>query len=348
MNFASDNATGFAPEMLEALSRANQGSDMPYGEDAVTARLKQRIADIFETGIEVFPVSTGTAANVLSVSLLCPSWGAVWCHDESHIHIDECGAFEMQSGGGKLMPVAGEHGRFSADILAGMLKNSGQHDVHEALPSAVTVTQATEAGTVYAVEEIAAIAGICREHGLGLHMDGARFANALVALGCSPAEATWKAGIDILSLGATKNGALAAEAVVIFAEGPRARADELAFRRMKAGHLLSKMRFLSAQLEAYLTDDLWLRNARHANDMAARLAEGLAALPGARLVHPVEANELFPILPAAVRDGLRGDGFVFYDWPDGGAGCVRLICAFDTRPEDIDSLLDAARRHAEG
>jgi threonine aldolase len=245
------------------------------------------------------------------------------------------------------MPVAGEHGRFSADILAGMLKNSGQRGVHEALPSAVTVTQATEAGTVYAVEEIAAIAGICREHGLGLHMDGARFSNALVALGCSPAEATWKAGIDILSLGATKNGALAAEAVVIFAEGPRARADELAFRRMKAGHLLSKMRFLSAQLEAYLTDDLWLRNARHANDMAARLAEGLAALPGARLVHPVEANELFPILPAAVRDGLRGDGFVFYDWPDGGAGCVRLICAFDTRPEDVDSLLDAARRHSE-
>ncbi len=348
MNFASDNTTGFAPEMLEALTRANQDSDMPYGADVVTARLKQRIADIFETEVEVFPVSTGTAANVLSVSLLCPSWGAVWCHAESHLNADECGAFELQSGGGKLMPVAGEHGRFSADILAEVLKNSGQRGVHEALPSAVSITQASEAGTVYAVEEIAAISGICRDRGLGLHMDGARFSNALVALGCSPAEATWKAGVDILSLGATKNGALAAEAVVIFAERLRARTDELAYRRMKAGHLLSKMRFLSAQLEAYLTDDLWLRNARHANAMAARLAEGIAALPGARLVHPVEANELFAILPIAVIKGLRADGYVFYDWPDGGEDCVRLICAFNTRPEDVDSLLDAARRHAGG
>ncbi|MCK5275786.1 MAG: low specificity L-threonine aldolase, partial [Alphaproteobacteria bacterium] len=262
MNFASDNTAGVSPEMLEALARANEGRAMPYGNDEVTARVKDRIAGIFETEVEVFPVATGTAANALSISLLAPAWGAVWCHPESHANTDECAAPEFYTGGAKLIPVPGEHGKISAAGLGHALEYAGHRGVHEALPSAVTVSQASEAGTVYTPDEVAAISELCRSRELGLHMDGARFANALVALGCSPAEATWKAGVDILSFGATKNGALAAEAVVIFTESLRAKAAEMGFRRKRAAHLFSKMRFLSAQLEAYLADDLWLANAR--------------------------------------------------------------------------------------
>ncbi len=347
MNFGSDNTAGFSPEMLEALIRANDGRAMPYGSDPVTARVKDRIAEVFETEVEVFPVSTGTAANSLAISLMSPAWGAVWCHVESHVNTDECGAPEFFSGGAKLIPVEGDHGKFTAAQLAARLEWAGHRGVHEAQPSAVTITQATEAGTIYSVDEVAAIAAVCRGRNLGLHMDGARFANALVSQGCSPAEATWKAGVDILSFGATKNGALAAEAVVVFSESLRAKAAELAYRRKRAGHLFSKMRFLSAQLEAYLTDDLWLSNARHANAMATRLAEGLAKLPGVRLVHAVEANEVFPLLPAAVSEGLRRDGFLFYDWPDAGPGGVRLICAFESREEDVEAFLKSARFHAD-
>jgi len=346
MNFGSDNMAGFSPEMLEALARVNEGRAVPYGNDVVTARVKDAIAETFETSVEVFPVATGTAANALSLALLSPAWGAVWCHPESHINTDECAAPEFYTGGAKLIPVPGAHGKFTAGALAEALQYAGYRGVHEALPSAVSISQASEAGTVYGVDEIAAISEICRSRDLGLHMDGARFANALVALGCSPAEATWKAGVDILSFGATKNGALAAEAVVIFTESLRARAAEMAFRRKRAAHLFSKMRFLSAQLEAYLFEDLWLANASHANAMAARLAAGLAAIPGVTLFHPVEANELFPVLPAAQREGLRADGFEFYDWPDAGPDGARLICAFDTAEEDIEAFLKSARAHA--
>ncbi|MCK4868847.1 MAG: low specificity L-threonine aldolase, partial [Alphaproteobacteria bacterium] len=227
MNFASDNTAGFCPGMLEALARVNEGRATPYGNDEVTARAKDRIAEVFETEVEVFPVATGTAANALSISLLAPSWGAVWCHPESHANTDECAAPEFYTGGAKLISVPGDHGKISADGLAKALEYAGHRGVHEALPSAVTISQASEAGTIYTPGEVAAISELCRGHGLGLHMDGARFANALVALGCSPAEVTWKAGVDILSLGATKNGALAAEAVVIFTESLRARADEM-------------------------------------------------------------------------------------------------------------------------
>ncbi len=347
MNFASDNTAGVSPEMLEALVRANDGRTMPYGNDEVTARVKQRIAEVFEAEVEVFPVATGTAANALAISLMAPAWGAVWCHPESHANTDECAAPEFYTGGAKLIPVPGEHGKISAAGLGRALEYAGHRGVHEALPSAVTISQASEAGTVYTPGEVAAISEHCRSRGLGLHMDGARFANALVTLGCSPAEATWKAGVDILSFGATKNGALAAEAVVIFAESLRVRAAEMGFRRKRAAHLFSKMRFLSAQLEAYLADDLWLANARHANAMAARLAEGLSALPGIRLNHPVEANELFPVMPAAVREGLRKDGFEFYDWPDVGPDGVRLICAFDTADEHVEAFLKSARFYAD-
>lgn len=347
MNFASDNTAGFSPEMLEAMARANEGRAVPYGNDEVTARVKDRIAEVFETEVEVFPLATGGAANSLALSLIAPAWGAIWCHPESHVNTDECAGPEFFTGGAKLIPVDGEHGKFTVAALKAKLEFAGFRGVHEAQPSAVSITQASEAGTVYSPDEVAAIAEVCRGRNLGLHMDGARFANALVTLGCSPAEATWKAGVDILSFGATKNGALAAEALVVFSDSLRAKADELAYRRKRAGHLFSKMRFLSAQLEAYLADDLWLRNARHANAMATRLAEGLVALPGVHLTHPVEANELFPVMPAAVREGLRKDGFEFYDWPDAGPDGARLICAFDTACEDVDAFLKSARFHAD-
>ncbi|UCH75132.1 MAG: low specificity L-threonine aldolase [Rhodospirillales bacterium] len=346
MNFGSDNMAGCSPEMLETLARVNGGRAMPYGADLVTERVKGTIAEVFETEVEVFPVATGTAANALSLALMCPAWGAVWCHPESHVNTDECAAPEFYTGGAKLIGVHGPHGKFTAGALASALQYAGYRGVHEALPAAVSISQASESGTIYTPAEIAAIAELCRGRELGLHMDGARFANALVTLGCTPAEATWKAGVDILSFGATKNGALAAEAVVIFAERLRSRAAEMGFRRKRAAHLFSKMRFLSAQLEAYLADDLWLRSAGHANAMAARLAEGLAAIAGVSLAHPVEANEIFPILPQAVRQGLRDDGFQFYDWPDAGPDGVRLICAFDTAEADVDAFLDSARRHA--
>ena len=347
MNFGSDNSAGFCPEMLEALVRANEGRAISYGDDAVTARLKDRIAEVFEAEVEVFPVITGGAANSLALSLMAPAWGAIWCHPESHVNTDECAGPEFFTGGAKLIPVDGEHGKFTAAALQAKLEFAGFRGVHGAQPAAVTISQASEAGTVYSPDEVAAIGDVCRSRDLGLHMDGARFANALATLGCSPAEATWKAGVDILSFGATKNGALAAEAIIVFTDSLRARAGELAYRRKRGGHLLSKMRFVSAQFEAYLTDDLWLANARHANAMAAHMAEGLAALPGVALTHPVEANELFPSMPAAMREGLREDGFYFYDWPDAGPDGVRLICAFDTAREDVDAFLESARSHAD-
>jgi threonine aldolase len=337
MNFCSDNVAGAAPEIVEAIARANHGPAMPYGEDPWTKRVERRLAEIFEREVWVFPVATGTAANVLCLAALTPPWGTIYCHAESHIAVDECGAPEFYTGGAKLALLAGEGGK----IGAAALQPAGAGIVHHAQPAAVSLTQATEAGTVYAPDEIAAVAAICRRHGLGLHIDGARFANALVALGCSPAEMTWKAGVDALSFGATKNGALAAEAAVFF---DKAKAEGLAFRRKRGGHLFSKMRFLSAQLEAYLEGDLWLRNARHANLMAKRLSDGLAALPGARLAHAVEANEIFVFLPEAAIGGLEAKGFRFYRWAEAeGGALLRLVCAFDTERAHVDAFLAAAR-----
>jgi threonine aldolase len=238
--------------------------------------------------------------------------------------------------------VEGDHGKITAAVLEAAIMGRGV--VHHAQPASASLTQASEAGTVYQTAEIEAVAEVCRRHGLALHMDGSRFANAVVALERSPAELTWRAGVEALSFGATKNGAMAAEAVVFF---DPAKAADFAYRRKRGGHLFSKMRFLSAQLEAYLADDLWLRNAGHANRMAARLAEGLRAVPGARLQHPVEANELFVELPDPVIRGLFADGFQFYRWDHEASVVIRLVTAFDTAPAAIDAFLASARRHAE-
>jgi len=341
VSFTSDNASGVAPEILQALAEANSGPAMPYGADAITQRVSARLAEVFETEVTIFPVATGTAANSLSLSVMVPPYGALYCHELAHIQVDECGAPEFYTGGAKLVPLAGAHGKFDAQTLGAAIEGAG--NVHAVQPAAVSITQASEAGTVYTPAEIAALSEVARANGLGLHMDGARFANALVAGNHSPAELTWKSGVDALSFGATKNGALGAEAVVLFK--PELAAT-FAYRRKRGGHLFSKMRFLSAQLEAYLRDDLWLRNAGHANAMAGRLAAGLGRIPGVSLCHPVEANEIFACMPEAVIAGLLANGFAFYRWGAPAACEVRLVTSFDTDPTDVEAFLAAASRLA--
>jgi threonine aldolase len=341
MNFRSDNVTGIAPEILAAIAAANAGAAASYGADAVTERLTQRVSEIFEHEAAVFPVATGTAANALALASVTPVWGAIYCHEASHVQTDECGAPEFFAGGAKLLPLAGADAKLApAAIEAAMIERGVVHHVQ---PAAISISQATEAGTVYQANEIAALAAVARRHGLALHMDGARFANAVAALGCRPADLAWRAGVDVLSLGATKNGALAAEAVVFF---DPAKADGFAYRRKRGGHLFSKMRFLSAQLDAYLADGLWLRNARHANAMAGRIAAGLAALPGARLRHPVEANEVFVELPEAAIAALDAAGFGFYRWGGDASRTLRLVTAFDTLIGDVEACIATARRAA--
>jgi threonine aldolase len=342
MNFSSDNVTGVAPEIMAALDAANAGAASSYGADGITERLTRRFSEVFEREVAVFPVATGTAANALALACLTPPWGVIYGHRDAHFQVDECGAPEFYAGGAKLRPLDGDHGKIAAADLDAAIMGRGV--VHHAQPASVSLTQSTEAGTVYQASEVEAIAEVCRRHGLALHVDGSRFGNAVAALNRSPADLTWRAGVEALSFGATKNGAMAAEAVVFF--DPK-QAQEFAFRRKRGGHLFSKMRFLSAQLEAYLAGDLWLRNAGHANRMAARLAEGLARLPGATLRHPVEANELFVELPDPVIRGLLADGFQFYRWDTEESVVVRLVTAFDTAPAAVDTFLAAARLHSD-
>ncbi|MFQ6016989.1 MAG: threonine aldolase family protein [Kiloniellaceae bacterium] len=338
VNFCSDNAAGASPEIVAALAAAAHGPALPYGEDDWTRRVEARLAEIFETELAAFPVATGTTANALALSVMVPPFGAVYCHKEAHVNVDECGAPEFFTGGAKLVPLKGAHGKIAAEDLAAATGGAGV--VHHVQPAAVSLSQSTEAGTLYTPDELHAIAEVARARGLGLHVDGARFANALVSLGRSPAEITWKAGVEALSFGATKNGALAAEAVILFKPG---LGETFGYRRKRGGHLFSKMRFLSVQLEAYLEGDLWLNNARHANAMAGRLAEGLAELPGVRLSHPVQANEIFARLPEAMIAGLLDKGFRFYRWGPEENSEVRLVASFDTRPEDVEAFLAAAR-----
>lgn len=343
MNFCSDNTTSVSPEIMDAMVAANSGQAMAYGEDAVTERVTARLGELFETEVAVCAVTTGTAANALALSVMSGPYGAIYCHREAHIAVDECGAPEFYTGGAKLMPLDGPNGKLDVETLTRALAESGVGDVHRVQPTVVSITQASECGTVYSVPEIAALSEEARRHGLGLHMDGARFANAVARLGCAPADLTWRAGVDMLSFGATKNGALAAEAVVVFTPG---LARELEFRRKRAGHLLSKMRFISVQLESYIADNLWLRNAAHANELAAVLAHGLADVPGAELLYPVEANEIFVRLPEPVVAGLRADGFSFLRFGGEGAAILRLVTAFNTRVEDVEAFVAAAQRHA--
>jgi threonine aldolase len=342
MNFASDNVTGVSPEILAALSAANEGAAKPYGQDEYTQRLEAQFNELFETEVTVFPVATGSAANALALSVMTPPFGAIYCLAESHINVDECGAPEFYTGGAKLVTLPGFQGKMPASDLATILAQSGVGVVHHVQPAAVSITQATEVGTVYRPDEIQALAEVAKSYGLYLHVDGARFANAVASLGDSPADLTWRVGVDVLCLGATKNGAMAAEAVVFF---NRTLAQTFTYRRKRSGHLFSKMRFLSAQLQAYLQNDLWMKNAHHANQMAGQLARGLEQLPGMKLCFPVEANEIFLEMPDSIISQLLAEGFYFYRWGGENSTTVRLVTAFDTSHEDITAFLRAVQRY---
>lgn len=346
MIFTSDNASGAAPEILEAVIAAEAGYAMPYGNDEVTARAVARVRDTFEAPeAAVYFVATGTAANALSLACLCPPWATVYCHRGSHIEEDECAAPEFFTGGAKLTLLDGEDARMTPEGLHAAVAAAAPVGVHNVQNGAVSLTQATEAGAAYSLAEVRTLAGIARDAGLPVHMDGTRLANALARQGVSPADMTWRAGVDVLSLGATKNGALAAEAVVLF---DPARAWEFELRRKRGGHLFSKMRFISAQIEAYLTDGLWLRLAAHSNAMADRLAAGIAAVAGARVTSAVGANILFAEITLAQHRRLQDAGAGYYTMspfdPDGDedqAIRIRLVASFRTTQDDTDRFLAA-------
>jgi len=340
MNFCSDNVTGVAPEIMAALAAANHGAAMGYGNDDITRRVEKLVRDLFETDAAVFPVATGTAANALALSVMVPSYGALFCHESAHINVDECGAPELFTGGAKLVDLPGAGGKLDAALILDELGKGMQGNVHNAQPAAVSLTQATEAGTVYKPAEVREIAELAHKYKLKVHMDGTRFANAVAGLGCAPAEVSWRAGVDVLSLGGTKNGAMGAEAIIFF---DRALAASFGFHRKRGGHLFSKMRFVSAQLEALLKDGLWLRHASHANRMARRLADGLGSLPGVEILNPVEANLLFVRMPEAALAGLETDGFRFYR--EGGPATIRLVAAFNTDSAQVDAFIASARQH---
>ena len=341
-DFRSDNVACVAPEVLTALADAARGSVSSYGEDPITQRVEARLKELFDHELSLFTVATGTAANALALAQLTPGWGSVLCHKEAHIATDECGAPEFFSSGAKLAPLDGAHGKITAEAVAAHLARDTR-GVHHSQPMAISISQSTEAGTCYTPDEVAAIGAAGARHGVRFHMDGARFANALASLRCSPAEVTWQAGVDAMSFGVTKNGAMAAEAIIFF---DTALAEDFGYRRKRAGHLFSKGRFAAAQFDAQLTGGLWLRLAAHANAMASRVAQGLAAIPGVALLHPVEANELFVLMPDAVIDGLEKAGFLFYRWPTEEGPYIRLVTAFDTEPAHADGLVAAIRAAA--
>ena len=343
-NFYSDNVSGAAPEILQALVAANAGDTAPYGADPCTEGLARRFAALFETEVDVYPVGTGTAANGLCAAIVAAPYGAIYLSDAAHLHGSECGGPEFWSGGNaRTIPVPSADGKIDPAALARMADEAASRPGTEVPPRAVSITQGTETSTVYTLDEVRAIAEVARARRLWVHMDGARLANAIARLGCTPAEVTWKAGVDVLSFGATKNGALTAEAVVFF---NRDLAETMRYRRRRAGQVYSKMRFLSIQLEAFIDNGLWLDNARHANAMAQRVRDGLASIPGVRFRGPTEINFVLVALPQPVWDGLVAEGYSFSRRGALSEGVVRIACAFDTTEADVDALVAAAHRHA--
>lgn len=334
MDFTSDNAAGVHPAVLQAVADAAAGPH-PRGYDADdwSQRLDAAFAGLFGAPCRVFAVPTGTAANALALAAMCPPWGAILAHDDAHIEIDEAGAVAAFSGGATHMLVPGAHGKLSADGLDAAWARR-RHDVHQTQVSALTITQATESGTVYAPAEVAALGDWAAAKGIGLHMDGARFANAVAHLGCHPGDVTWRAGVKALSFGVVKTGGMNSEAIVLFDE---ALAEPLARRRKRAGMMPSKGRVNAAQLLAMVESGAWLETARAANAAAARLA---AAAPG-RLLHPVQANGVFLALTPPERERLREGGFSFYDWEVEGPDAARLIVRWDQSEAAVSALAAA-------
>ena len=350
MDFASDNSSGASDRVLAAVMAANAGAAMPYGADPWTSAAEKAVQEVFERDCAVFLLPTGTAANALALAALTPPHGAIFCHEDAHIANDECGAPEFYSAGAKLVGLPGAQGRISLETLKAALARFPRGLVKQVQPSALSLTQATECGTLYSLDDLGALCDAAHGAGVRVHMDGARFANAVARLGCTPAQMSWRAGVDVLSFGATKNGTFCCEAVIFF---DPALAHDFAFRRKRAGHTLSKGRFLGAQMSAYLKDGHWLDLARHANAMADRLRQGLAASPGVRLPWPCEANEVFAILPRAADSALKAAGARYYHWgsrglgPDEAPGAedvfVRLISSFATQAQEVDRFVEILR-----
>jgi threonine aldolase len=347
VNFLSDNSAPIAPAVLRAIVQANEGFAPAYGDDDWTQSVERRLSEIFERDVAAFLVPTGTAANALALAHITPPWGAVLCHTESHVATDECGAPEFFGGGLKLVGLPGDKGRLTVDTVKDALPRNSGHRPHQMIASALSITQATEAGTIYRPDGIAALCEIAHKHSLAVHMDGARFANALVRLGATPAHITWRSGVDVLSFGLTKVGALAAEAVVFF---DPARAAFMAERRKRAGHLLSKHRFLAAQFAASLAEGRWLELARHANTLADRLANKLITV-GLAPVWPVEANLVFVALPLSLDAQLRAAGARYYVRPSGSLNLgsdkilARLVTSFATQEDEIDRFARLCGSH---
>ncbi|SFK92116.1 threonine aldolase family protein [Lysobacter sp. cf310] len=349
INLASDNVVGASTRVLDAIVRANADAEPSYGADRYCAQAEAALAELFERPLQVCLTATGTAANALALAALCPPWGAVLCHAESHILEDECGAPEFYSGGAKLIGIPGVAGKITPQGLTDALARLSPGVARSVQPAVLSLSQVTEAGTLYSLDELQALTALARQHGLRCHLDGSRYANALVALDCSAAAMSWQAGFDAITFGATKNGALACEAVLMFE--PELAAS-LPFQRKRAGHTLSKSRLLGAQMAAYLQDGHWRDNALHANAMAARLAAALAALPGVRQPWPTQANEVFAVVPAALDARWREAGIVCAGWssrglPEGFAIAaeqrfLRLVTSYATTPEQIDAVVAAA------
>lgn len=340
MLFGSDNWAGAAPEIIDAIARANDGRVSAYGNDPLSAAVEKKFSEIFERDVAVFLVATGGAANGLALASMTPPWGMILCHEESHVQTDECAGPEFFTGGAKLLPLRGFAAKLTPKIVEETLAGYPDDVPHGPLPRVLSLTQATECGAVYKPAELEALADLAHARGMRVHMDGARFANAVAGLGCAPAELTWKAGVDVLSFGATKNGCVAAEAVVFF---DKAGAGDFIYRRKRAGHLWSKQRFIAAQFDAYLKDGLWLRLAAHANAMARRLSQGFAQIEGVKIWYPAEANEVFVSFPPGVAERMKDSGAVFFSWVSPGDPAKgqlhRFVCSFATVKDEVDRFL---------
>jgi len=347
MNFTSDNSYGAAPEIIEAMARANDGALGSYGADPLAGRVEERLRAIFETDLKVFLVTTGTAANALSLASVSPPWGTVFCHREAHIAEDECGAPEFFGGGLTLRHLPGADAKIDPDALVESIAECGARGVHQTQPAALSITNLTEKGALYSPDEIAILSQTAHAANCTVHLDGTRFANAVVASEATPADLSWRAGVDILCLGATKNGALAAEAVIFFdPERQAAAISSFEFRRKRGGHLVSKGRLLSAQMDAWLEDDFWLNRAAHSNAMGQRLAAGLRGAAGVEITNEPAANILFVRLPLAIHRTLRAARAGYYLEPasqseegDGTGVCARLVCSPSTTPDSVDAFV---------
>lgn len=334
-SFASDNTSGACPDVMDAFIRVNDGRLASYGDDVVTAQAADAFRELFETDCDVYFVFNGTAANSLALASICQSYHSVIAHEVAHVETDECGAPEFFSNGTKILLSSGEGGKLNPGAVE--LLVTKRRDVHFPKPKALSLSCPTELGTVYTAAEVAALGAVASRHGLRVHMDGARFANAVASLEVSPSEITWKAGVDVLSFGGTKLGAPVGEAVVFF---NRALGEEFAYRCKQAGQLASKMRFLAAPWPVLLKNNRWLEIAAHANACARRLAEGLAKMPGLRVLYPVEANAVFVEMPERAHAALRSGGWRYYVFIGGGA---RFMCSWSTTDADVESLLGAVR-----